>query len=372
MNKLHIGSVHDVRIYLGDSMSPAPTDAQHFTIEQISGLFPEATWRFTEEGQQKAAANTLQALSGLRITASAVMIGQSKLIPISNMVDDLPERSLPLPFATLTVSVTSALQGIGTSAEQLSQQIAGSDKMLAGAEQVLAGTNQFADLRKQAGLPAAGLSSMAQRSLRKLRSAPPLVAPLSTGLTMKPVGLAQPPVIFRKPETPPVVLDGPRLRATLQGRPLPTTDAPPAIRTTAQKVSAPKAVRTAPPVATALVGSQLHLLPASNAPRATRAAIARRSIQHPETGLLAGAAHGADLDKAASQLLGAGVLLPSGATHVWDVPPQQSHTFLLQGESAARVICLDRGGHVLFDQEMVAHAQHVVTPANTCTVVIRD
>jgi hypothetical protein len=208
---------------------------------------------------------------------------------------------------------------------------------------------------------------MAQRSLLRMRSAPPMVAPLSSGLTMKPVGLDKPPVIFRKLDTPPVVLDRPRLRATLQGRPSPTTDAPPAIRTTVKNASG--AVRMTPPRLTPLAGSRLDLLPASNAPRATRAAIARRSIQNPETGMLSGLAHGSELAKAADQLQGQGIILPSGTTHVWDVPPQSSHTFLLQGGGVARVICMDDGGHVLLDREMVADAQRVVTPANTSTVI---
>src|SRR5260370_7932594 len=100
---------------------------------------------------------------------------------------------------------------------------------------------------------------------------------------MKPVGLAPPPAIFRKPETPPVALERPRLRATLQGRPLPTTDAPPATRTTAVKVSIPNAVRMAPPVATPLAGSRLDLLPPTNPPPAPLPATPPRPIQPPQT-----------------------------------------------------------------------------------------
>jgi len=43
----------------------------------------------------------------------------------------------------------------------------------------------FADARRDAGIPVEGYSRITTQSLRSYRSAPPLVAPLSTGLTMR-------------------------------------------------------------------------------------------------------------------------------------------------------------------------------------------
>ena len=72
--------------------------ADHFTVERVINQFSEATWHFIDHDNIPAAARTVPALGGLKITGFAVTVNQSALIPIGKLVDD--GNSRPLPFAT--------------------------------------------------------------------------------------------------------------------------------------------------------------------------------------------------------------------------------------------------------------------------------
>src|SRR5262249_18200415 len=141
------------------------------------------------------------------------------------------------------------------------------------AHAMLSGGGFFAGARSAAGLPAQGLPPIAARSLLYYRSSPPAILPITTGLTMKPVGLAAPPAINRVGPALPVLLQTPRLRAVLQGRPLPTQDAPPRQRTTVSTIAAAKsAIRMTPPQLDTIPGAKLHTVRAAQSPRPTAVA----------------------------------------------------------------------------------------------------
>jgi len=198
------------------------------------------------------------------------------------------------------------------------------------------------------------LQPVAVRALNLNRSAPPLLAPLSTGLTMKPVGLADPPVIVEVPPIAPVPLQAPRLRAVLQARPQPTADTPPALRTSVTGVAAAANVmRTAAPQVTTMV-SRLQRVPAPSAPRATKIATPSRIVRSAELAWTSGAAHQEQLTNAEQDLGTSGVSLPAGTTHLWDVPAANANQFVVSGNAAFRMTFLTRGGSVISDQEYAA------------------
>ena len=106
----------------------------------------------------------------------------------------------------------------------------------------------------------------------------------------------------------------------MQHRPLPTRDAPPSLRTTVSRTSAPNAPRMAPPRLTVVAGARLEFVPAANAARPTSVAFAARTVRNPDLGVLAGRAHSKTFADAASKLTGKGIVVPAGTTHVWEVP----------------------------------------------------
>src|SRR5215831_18743185 len=189
---------------------------------------------------------------------------------------------------------------------------------------------------------------------------------------MKPVALDTPPVIFRVPERGPVVLKAPRLRAVLQSRPRPTQDVPSGLRTTVLKVKgADTAPRTAPPKPFTIPGTRLQRLRGSKAPRPTEYAAGLRTIHNPETGLLTARGHREAFEKAAAQVLGDGVILPSGVTHIWDIPVDASYTIAAAGDSFLRIVAMNRGGHALLDVETGPLERPIALPANTAAVAVQ-
>jgi hypothetical protein len=374
MDLLNVNPNHDVRIFFGDTANTPVTLAENFIITKTIGLFPEATWRWTDPTHIPAAARTLPAVGGLTIRGIAVPKGESALIPIANMVDDLKERARPLPFNTNTKELTAYLIDLGASADLITLGVstASSGKMLEAAEQILTGDNLFSKMRESLGVAAQGLSPMARRSLRKSRSAPPLVAPLTTGLTMKAVGLAEPPTIYRVPEKGPVVMKNPRLRAVLQNRPQPTQDVLGALRTTVLTVrAAAGAPRTVPPKPFTLAGARLQRLRSGRAPRPTEIAVSPRTLHNAETGILVGKGHNAAFVKASAMVMGDGIVVPAGTTHIWDIPAEGTYTLSAGGIACLRVVAMDRGGHVLLDSEMVPQETGVVLPALTASVAVQ-
>jgi hypothetical protein len=95
------------------------------------------------------------------------------------------------------------------------------------------------------------------------------------------------------------------------------------------------------------------IVPAAAAPRPTRAALPARAIHNADLGAATGPAHQQELDKAAANLVGPGVTLGAGATHLWDVPNDTGH-FTITGNAAVRMLCTDRSGNSLSDLEFVA------------------
>jgi hypothetical protein len=364
-------SGHEVHIFRDADNTAVAVNPENWVVGDERQLFPEATWHYQE--QPEAASNTISALAGLTIKGVAVLHGKSALIPIIGMVDDLPERAKPLPFATLNPVRVDTLQTFGAFADVMLQATSGASTpgMLKGAEQVLTAGGQMAQLRAEAGIPAGGISELARHSLRRYRSAPPLIAPLATGLTLQPLALDPPPVITRPAEVAPVTLKQARLRAVLQGRPQPAIDAPPSIHTSIRKLEMPAAPRMRAPQLADVTGARLHRIAAPGAPRPTEAAISTRSLHNSSMGLLTAPAHLAAFEQASEDLSGKGVTLPAGATHVWELPaPNEQSHFILSGDAVARVVFLNRAGYVISDVEMFAGRQREIpVPPKSASVV---
>jgi hypothetical protein len=208
-------------------------------------------------------------------------------------------------------------------------------------------------------LPASGLPPLATQALQVGRSSPPLLTPLTTGLTMKPVGLPAPILATALTPVTSVLLTAPRLRAVLQSVAAPVTDAAPAAHTSVTGLAASvlrAAPRMAPPgaiIPPAMAGARLIVVPSAAAPRPTRAAVPARAMRNADLGAATGPAHQQALAQAATALVAGGVALGAGATHLWDVPDDTGH-FTIAGDSAVRMLCTDRSGNTLSDSEFVA------------------
>ena len=87
--------------------------------------------------------------------------------------------------------------------------------------------------------------------------------------------------------------------------------------------------------------------------------------------MFASPAHTRAFAAAAAQLTGRGVILPSGTTHIWDLPGQTGLRFALSGAAAARIVFFDRGGAPLLDREMVPQTgQQIAVPPRAASVAI--
>ena len=381
MNKENVGSVHSVVIEgwnaqanTWSAVSPSASelmftvDGDHFTITPVIGQVSEATWHWTDPSSVPAAARTLPTLVGVTIVGKALATGQSALIPIGKLVDDGLSR--PLPFA-FDIDVM-LLKQLGATAEAIAQiaASAGSSTTIAAASSLLSGSGFFAQARASAGLPPPGLDSFAVRALTRARSSPPTIAPITTGLTMKPVGLPAPPQIKSILPVGLVALTNPRLRAVMQGRPQPAKDAPPSVRTTVSKIAPKGVLRMTAPKLEAVAGARLDFVPAPNGPRPTAIARSGRTMRNPELGWASGRAHSADIEKANAAVAGQGVTLSSGTTHIWDLPISEG-TIAVRGVGAARIALLTRGGAVLSDRELVvAREISIPIPAGCAMVAI--
>src|SRR5262249_47349679 len=147
-----------------------------------------------------AAARTVPALGGLEIIGFALPLNKSAMIPIAKLID--AGYSRPLPFATLTLIYIGQLQQYGVYADQLSQLTvkAASDQTKTVSGRLPSGSGFFEQARVATGLPPQGLEPLAVNALQTRRSAPPLITPITTGLTMKDVGLSAPPTLLVVPE----------------------------------------------------------------------------------------------------------------------------------------------------------------------------
>jgi hypothetical protein len=363
MDKLKVGSNHTIRFM------PPVTHPEQFLVEEVHDLLPEATWRWHDPAHLAASAARIRSISGLRITAFAVLRGKSAQVPISTLVDDDPRYALPLPFATVT-GQAGALKTHGLTAEALAAITAGADSggAIRAAAIILAGTGFFSSARRSSGLPPAGMPPLALDTLRRGRSSPPLITPLTSGLSMKPVALPVPPPFLKTGSTPHVLLDQPRLRAVMQSRPQAVVDAPSSVRTTVRKVSARGVVRMAPPRPKVVAGSRLDRIHAANAPRPSAAAIAPRTLRNAELGAPTGIGHAANFEAAAKNLTGDGVTIAAGATHVWEVAASAPQ-FVLVGTAAVRITSMNRAGHVIDDTEMIVRGETRFAASSGCECV---
>jgi hypothetical protein len=351
----HVATVHNVALERQQddkSWATVAVQANHFTVTDVINQFSEATWHYIDHDNIPAAARTVPALGGLQISGFAVTLNQSALIPIAKLID--AGNSRPLPFATLTNAYLNLLLHYGTVADELSLLAAGSgsSQTVSVAGRLLAGTGFFGDARAATGIPAEGLHPVALNALQTRRSAPPVIAPITTGLTMRDVGLASPPAIREIAMAASIPLEQPRLRAVMQTRPQPVADAPVAYRTTVSKLATAGIMRMAPPRLNVVAGARLERVPAANAVRPTAIARAAKTIRNPEAGWAACSVYSAVLKRAATDLIGDGVTLPAGATHVWDLPPGTA-TLVISGTAAVRLTFLSRSGGVLGDLEFV-------------------
>lgn len=383
MDRLAVTSTHILTIQqmIGGTWQFAEiSDARdHFTVTAVQGSFPEAMWHWTDPQHMVAAARTIAAISGFTIDAHVVLNNESALIPISSLVNDQPQFAQPLPFATTEI-VVPVLKGFGVAAAGLATAVASatSQQMLIAGTAILSGaTGVFASNRLALGLPQQGLPPLATQALQRGRSAPPLLTPLTTGLTMLPVGLPSPvPATVLSP-TGSVLLGAPRLRAVLQSVPEPVTDVGPAQHTTVTGLP-PALVRSAPRMAPpgfmtppGVAGARLIVLPAVAAPRPTRSAQLSRALRNADLGAAIGPAHELALEQAATALLAAGVTLGAGAVHVWDVPHDKGQ-FTIAGNAAVRIVCTDRAGSPLSDAEFVpTGSQTLGMAAGTAMVAIQ-
>jgi hypothetical protein len=346
-------------------------DATHFRLEPIIGHISEAPYHLFPHDSVPAAANTLPALVGLKVTGIAVLNNPSQPIPITSLYDYGFSR--PLPFATWSLSQLADLKALGATADTLLPIVAKADTKttLAAAHAMLSGGGFFADARSAAGMTPQGLPAMAGRSLLHFRSSPPAILPITTGLTMKPVGLAVPPPINAIPKVLPILLDAPRLRAVLQGRPVATQDAPARLRTTVTNIAGAKgAPRFTPPRLDTVPGAKLHTLRAAQAPRPTAIARSSRTLRSAETGWSLGTAHRTQFALAEKLVRGDGIVLPAGTTHVWDIPAVAGQTVTVAGTAGARVSFLSRAGYMLSDTEMLPGGPPLALPANAAMVAV--
>ena len=336
-----------------------------FAFTPIVGQLSEATWHTpTDPTNVPAAANTVSVVVGVTIVATAIPHNPTGMIPIGTLSDDFFPR--PLPFAQpIDIAHLKVLGGVADTLSAL-VTVKKSRDVLVAASKLLSGSGFFADARKASGLPAAGLTPSAVRSLLYSRSAPPRLAPITTGLTMKPVGLAAPPAVLKVASVSAIALDQPRLRAVLQANATPTFDAPPPRRTTVS--NAPNAMRVAAPAAIDIAGARLVRVKPSTAPSRTSIAAIGREFRHTDFGHAASAAQLKAQDQAASALGAAGVVVAAGVTHLWDIPDAKNTSLLVAGD-AARVTCLDRAGTVLSDREFQAGPGVTVSLPDTCALI---
>ncbi len=344
--------------------------AERFAVEAIIGQVSEATYHYYPPDQVPAAARTVPVLAGLKVTGLVQYGNSTAIIPISKLVDTGDSR--PLPFAS-EIDLSGLLVW-GAAADNLAAFAAKAttSTLLNASAQLLSGNNAFAQLRLDAGLPALGLAPMSVRSLKRQRSAPPLLTPLTTGLTMKPVGLALPPKLTVVPAVTSVLLEQPRLRAALQTRAQAASDAPISLKTTVTTIAAAKQViRMTAPALDTLAGARLLRVPSPTAPRATALARPGKTLRTGDLGAVQNISAIKSFTQAATDVTGKGIQLVSGATHVWDLPSTVGQQIVITGSGVVRVAFLSRTGTPLEDTESIVQKQlSLAVPADTAMVAI--
>lgn len=329
-------------------------DAARFRLEPVISQVSEATYHLFPHDDVPAGARTLPAITGMKLTGIALLQNESAVIEMLKLFDYGFSR--PLPFETLTVSIIGGLQAFGQAAETLALLASATDtlKTTGAAANILTGPGFFSTARTDSGLPPDGLHPLATRALRQNRSAPPLLTPITTGLTMKPVGQSAPPAIREIPPVLTVPLLNPRLRAVLQGRPVPTLDVPPPLHTTVTRAAGANVPRFAAPQMPVIPGARLEFVRSANAPSPTRLARSPRTQRSFEFGVSVGQAHRRQFKQAEELIAGKGITVPAGTTHIWDVPLNPAQIVVISGNAAGRVTCLSRAGNPLSDSEFAS------------------
>ncbi|HEY6489867.1 MAG: DUF6603 domain-containing protein [Terracidiphilus sp.] len=343
-------------------------DPARFQVDAVIGQVSEATYHYFPPDQVPAAARTVPVLVGLKVTGLVEYGNQTALIPISTLIDY--GNSRPLPFSA-GIDLTGLI-ALGTTADAIALlgTALSSTALLGVSAQLLSGTNAFSQLRVGAGLPASGLAPMSVRSLGNFRSSPPYLAPLTTGLTMKPVGLALPPKISIPIAATSITLAQPRLRAVLQARPQVVSDAPAALHTTVANVAAAKqALRMAAPSPVTIAGARLVQVPAVNAPRATALARPGRTLRSFDFGVSGNISNLKNLAQAETDIAGNGVSLVAGATHVWDLPSGANPQIVVNGNGAVRIAFLGRNGTPVQDTESVVQKSLTLAVPSSAAMV---
>lgn len=351
-------------------------DRDRFRIEPRFGQVSQATYELFS-GSPPAAANTLPAVLGLVINGICELRSNTPdIVPIAKLRDATNPR--PLPFAQPDDPIWVDIHVAGRAAERYLEL---GDKfehgeVLAAAHDILSGSDTvFAENRVASGVRKGGLGPVGASALLTRRSAAPLIAPLSTGLSMKPVERkiladAVRPALIR-----PVQLRAPRLRAVMQSRIAATEQQSVTLRTTVTLSKRDAAtsridVRRDLTREVKLTGAQLRLAPRAGAPSPTRFANTTRSLRHPQVGASVGRRHRqqfARLEKLASA---EGALLRAGVSQVWDLP-RGGCRLQLDGDQAVRVTLLSRGGSVLDDREYAsARDLNIALPESAAAVAI--
>jgi hypothetical protein len=353
-----------------------------FTFAPVIGQVSQATYQYIDHDSIPAGAQTLPALMGVLFTGTSMLQNQSAQIPISTLVDSSNPR--PLPFATWTVVLIGNLQTFGVAADNMAAVTAGVTTLsdLSASVSLLQGGGLFSQARVAAGLPAPGLSPMSTRALQSFSSSGPLITPITTGLTMKPVGLPAPPIINHVVPLKPVPLLAFRLRAVFQPRPLAAADAPPALQTTVKfltpatapattgAAAGPVIGRFTPPVPAPLPGARLIYLRETAAPRPTSLARSGRTLRSAEIGWSAGAAHIQEFQNAETGISVAGVAVPAGTIHIWELPTS-NNTITVSGTSGVRLTFLSPSGRVIADLEESGNASsNFSSPAGSASVAV--
>ena len=377
-------------------------DERLFVVRPIIGQVSEATYHYFPDLKPPAAANTLPALLGIALDGVAALHNQSLPIPIGTLVDATNYR--PLPFTRRTLVLIGEVKAAGTAWTKLADLAVGATApALLGAVRTIVGggTPEFATLRQDSGLRPTGYGPVALASLTSRRTSAPVLSALSEGYTLDDPGNGTPPAVVPVGSVAGVALTEPRLRSVMQRAVLPAGTTP-IVHTSVRLPSpiGPVPVEPIPVDPTHVVpvkdvpGSNVspnggiptvdvrsELITTWDAPgfalitqatdvasRPTRAARSARTLRNPALGGAVGRAAAASIESMSGAIVGDGVSLRTGATHLWELPGRSSWQLALTGTSTARVTELTSAGTRLRDREFGA-GERTVELVDGCGMV---
>jgi hypothetical protein len=325
--------------------------AAQVKIEVLLEAYPEAVWR---RGDAAAASRNIHAIGGIEMKFASVPEGiPTQQIPITTLIDEGPRA--PNPF-TVRRGGHGLYQGLARRAVDLLKVGAASDARGVAAV-FLARDGLFEEQRKALDLDDGGLDALGLQTLAR-RTTPPVVASLSTGLTMDRVLFESPPE--REVVTPkaPVPLVDARLRAVAS---LPAAVARASAASMRTVVSGADDVpRVAPPMlsegtAAQTLGARLVRIPTTGLVPPTRPSRAAYGGKTGRKGRPISKRRAARVDAMEKAAMGEGQDLAPGAVQHWDIPPHdRSWTVHLSGDGVGvRLLCLGRGSRVIADVERV-------------------